>query len=178
MDVGAAFAANSKSAILVEPRQGALNDPSGLPESASVGTTTFANDRFYRPGSQLPTILLGFVSAVTLKLLWFGQGPTRLALHRRYRIDKVHQLSHIVTIGAGEHRRKRNTSRVGYEVVLTPCFAAICRVRPRRLPAETALTEALSTTAREKSSLSASRKRASSTSWIRAHAPCSCQYRK
>lgn len=69
MDIGATFTANAKSTILVQPRQGALVDPSGLPESTSVGTTTFSNDRIYRTGSQLPTLIVGVISAVTLELL-------------------------------------------------------------------------------------------------------------
>ena len=62
--------------------------------------------------------------------------------------------------------------------MLRAFLPAIRGVRSRLCPPNTALTEELSTTTREKSILLAPRSRPRSTSWIFCHTPCSCHRRR
>ena len=69
----------------------------------------------------------------------------------------------VVPIGRGQRRDERNPVRVGENMMFRPGFAAIGRVRSSFFPPRTARSEALSTTARARSSWPRCRNSSSST---------------
>jgi hypothetical protein len=120
-------------------------------------------------------VRIGIISAVLLHKSRFSQGPTPLAANRWNRLHQRQQFGHVVPIRLRDTDRKGNPLSFSDEVMFCALFPAIRGVRPRFRPPNTGLTEELSTTAREKSILSAHRSRVRSTSWIFCQAPCFCQ---
>ena len=178
MNIVTPFIANTKSAELVKPRQRAFYYPAVASQSTAMLCTAFANQRDNRKCAQLTTMRFRIVSAIPLNDLWSSTGPTPLASDRRNRFHQRQELGHVVPIRLRDPDRKGNPLSFHDDVVFRAFFPAIRGVRPRFCPPNTALTEELSTTAREKSILLAPRSRARSTSWIFCHTPCSCHWRR
>ncbi len=178
MNIVTPFVANTKSSKLMQPRQSAFYHPAVASQSAAMLCSAFADQRDNRTRPQLATIRFGIISAITLNDLRSSSGPTSLASDRRNRFHQRQQLGHVVPIRLRDTDRKGNPLSFHDEVVFRAVFPAIRGVRPRFCPPNTALTEELSTTAREKSILLAPRSRAKSTSWIFCHTPCSCHWRR
>ena len=178
MNIVTSFVADTKPAELVKPRQSAFYYPPGASQSTAMLCTPFANQGENRTGAQLAAMRFGIISTIPLKDLRSSEGPTPLASDRRNPIHQRQELGHIVPIRLRDTDRKGNPLSFGDDVVFRALFPAIRRVRPRFCPPNTALTEELSTTAREKSILLAPRSRPRSTSWIFCHTPCSCHRRR
>jgi hypothetical protein len=178
MNIITPFVTNTKSSKLVQPRQRTFYYPAVASQSAAMLCTPFANQRDNRTGPQLATMRFRIIAAITLNDLGSSSGPTSLASDRRNRFHQRQQLGHVVPIRLRDTDRKGNPLSFHDDVVFRAVFPAIRGVRPRFCPPNTALTEELSTTAREKSILLAPRSRARSTSWIFCHTPCSCHWRR
>src|SRR5258706_416154 len=97
----------------------------------------------------------------------FGRGGPGAPADRRYRIDQVQQLRDVGPIGGGQRRDERNPVGVGKNMMLRPGFTAISRVRSSFFPPRIARNDALSTTARARSSRPRRRNSARSTAWSR-----------
>jgi hypothetical protein len=162
-------------AELVKPRQSALNYPAIPSQTAAMLCASFANERHDGMLAQLYAERLRIIPAVPLDDGRFSQGPTPLAADRWNCFHQRQQLGHVVPIRLRDTDRKGNPLSFSDDMVFCALFPAIRGVRPRFRPPNTALTEELSTTAREKSILSAPRSRARSTSWIFCQAPSFCQ---
>jgi hypothetical protein len=178
MNIVTSFIANTKSAELMKPRQRAFYHPAVASQSAAMLGTPFANQRGNRTRPQLAAMRFRIISAIALNNFGSSTGPTPLASDRRNRVHQRQELGHVVPIRLRNTDRKGNPLSFGDDVVFRAFFPAIRGVRPRFCPPNTALTEELSTTAREKSILLAPRSRARSTSWIFCHTPCSCHLRR
>jgi hypothetical protein len=159
----------------MKPRVSSLYYPSTSTQSATVGRASLSNGRNDSSPSQLSAMGIRIVATVPLEDGGLAQGPTPLASDRWNRIHQSQKLCHVVPVRLRDNDRKGNPLSLSDEVVFGPLFPAIRRVRPRFRPPSTALTEELSTTAREKSTLLAPRSRARSTSWIFCHTPSFCQ---
>jgi hypothetical protein len=161
MDVGASFVADTEATELVQPRQGTLNDPAIDTEAAPVFGPALGQDGFNPTLLQRNAVWLGMVGAITLHTIGPATRSSRLAGDRRDRIDQRQHLRYIVPIRAAKLRGERNTIRIGDDVVLRAVFSTIRGIWPCLRPPKTARIDALSTTARDQSILSASRKRLS-----------------
>jgi hypothetical protein len=118
---------------------------------------------------------LGIVSPVALH-------PGRLVTRRawpstdgRHRIDQRQQLRDVRAVGGGQRRAERYPLRVSENMMLRPGLAAIGRVRSSFFPPRSARSEALSTTARSKSSRPRRRSSARSPACTRVQTPRRCQ---
>ena len=81
MDIGAFFVADTKSPELVQPGQGALDDPAGGSEAAAVFGVAFGDDGLDAFGAQHFAMWLGIVGTVGLKAFGTMAGPAHFATH-------------------------------------------------------------------------------------------------
>jgi len=126
------------------------------------------------PG-ELVTMRLRVVPAIALHESRFADGPAGAAAQRRHAVDHRQQLRDVVPVRGRQRRDERNPVRVGENMMFRPGFAAIGRVRSSFFPPRSARSDALSTTARAKSSWPRCRNSLSKTTWSRFHTPARCQ---
>ncbi len=174
MNARSSFVTHVKSTEAVQPRQGALHDPSRAPETAAVRLTPFGELGGNAAPLQLISMRLRVVSAIALHQCRFAQRPTRPAAERRNRVGQRQQLRHVVPVRRREARDDRNPVRVGKNMMFRPGLTAIGRVRSSFFPPRSARREALSTTARARSSWPRRRNSVSKTRWSRFQTPARC----
>ena len=175
MHTGSTFVAHIQSAKSVQPGEGALDDPARAAEAAAVRPVA-ARQRGRNPALlQLGAMSLRVVAPVTLD----GAGlPTRRAgpsPDGRHGVDEGQQLADVVAVRRRQPRDERNPLAVGKNVMFRPGLAAIGRVRSSFFPPRNARSDALSTTARARSSWPRRRSSANNTSCRRCHTPARCQ---
>lgn len=66
MDHRAAFVSDVQTAVTMEPRQRAFDDPAGLPKTAAMRRLAASEHRANAPGAQLLAMPLRVVAAVAL----------------------------------------------------------------------------------------------------------------
>src|SRR5262245_47566840 len=123
---------------------------------------------------ELITVRLRVIGAVALYEARLAQRPARSAAEGRNRIDERQQLGYVVSVRGREARDNRNPVGVGENVMFRPGLTAIGRVRSSFFPPRNARREALSTTARAKSSWPRWRSSVRSTRWSRFQTPARC----
>lgn len=64
MDIGAAFVAGAEASVLVEPGEGAFDDPALRADSGSVLCSAFGDDWSDPVGAERLSVWLGVVAAV------------------------------------------------------------------------------------------------------------------
>ena len=178
MDVITSLIADAKTSILMQPRKTTLHNPPIDPESAAIIDASLSQDWLDALSAKFSAVWIAVVSSITKHRSWTSKRPANLTRNGRYVTDQRQQLCDIVTVGAGQSHCQRDTIGIGHHMVFRALLAAIRRIWPRLRPPETARTEAESTTAREKSILSACRNLLSNTWWILSHTPASCQSRR
>ncbi len=92
MDVGAAFVAESESAVLVEPGERSFDDPALAAETGAVRGALVGDDRPDSALAQLRFGRFGVIAAVAEQRTRTAPGPTRLATDGRDRLDQAQQL--------------------------------------------------------------------------------------
>lgn len=174
VDVGAAFVAESQAAVLVEPGDRSFDDPALPAEPGAVVGLQAGDLGFDAALVELVEDAVDVVAAVAEHAL--GSAPRRagFAADRRDRLDEVEQLARVGPVRRGQDRGERDPVPVTDQVVLTARFAPVDRARPGfRAPFKAGRNDE-STTARDQSSLSASRSLASSVSCSCCQTPCCC----
>ena len=174
MNIRPAFIANSQAAELVQPSDGTLDDPSGLAQSTAMLSVTASNLTFNPPCTQGLAMRLAVIRAIGLQHLGLAQRTADLSSDWRDRVHQRQQLRNVVSVRFGQNNAQGNALRVAEDVVFRARFTAIGWVRSSFFPPCTARTLELSATAREKSILSASRKRVSNAACNRSHTPACC----
>ena len=177
MYVAPPFEPYSQPAKLMQPTQRAFNNPSMYSQATAMCGTPLCQHRTDVEPSQLLAKGPRVVCPVSVELTWTPSRPASLASHWGYRLHQGKRLSDVVRIGSSQRSGQRNPLSVGNHVVLASCLGSIGRVGAREVPPKTALTDALSTTARLQSIRSAlcncSKRRSCSLS----HTPACCQSR-
>jgi len=174
MNARTPFVPQIESTKSMEPRQRAFDDPARAPKAAAVGPTTFRQLAGDAASPEFVPMRLRVIRAVTLHEAWLPQRTTRAAAQGRNVIDEWQQLGHVVPVRRREARDDRNPVRVGKNMMFRPGLTAIGRVRSSFFPPRSARREALSTTARAKSSRPRRRNSVSKTRWSRFHTPARC----
>lgn len=118
MDDGEAFEADPEPAKVVQPGDGALDDPAGLAEATTVGLPTAGDFGMDSGGVQGLAVLVVVVAAITLNDYRLLQRASALAANGRNGLNQRNELGDIVPIGAGQDERERDPLRFGDEVVL------------------------------------------------------------
>lgn len=178
MDVAASFITDAKTSILMQPRKATLNNPPINPKTTAVVATSFSQNWLDTPSAKLLAMCFAVVSSVTKHRNRTPKRPANFTCDSRNVVNQRQQLCDIVTVGAGQSHRQRDTVGISHHMVFRALFATIRWVWACFRPPKTARTEAESTTAREKSSWSACRNLLSNTWWILSHTPASCQSRR
>jgi len=177
VDVGTSFIAQPQATMLMEPTQRSFHDPTEDTETATMFRVSFGQYWLDTSAAQLAPMWLGIIRPISLHLIGTLARPTGLSGNWRNIVDQGHQLGDVVAIGGSEFDHQRNAIRVRDDVVFRAFFAAIRGIRAGLRPPKMARTEAESTTARDQSILSASRRWASNTRWSLSHTPALCQSR-
>ena len=118
MDVVAAVGADEEAAAVVEPGEGALDDPA-LTAKAGAMLGLAASDHWF--DAALPdeaTVLVMVVTAVGDQHLRSATRPADAATHRRHPVEQLEQLGDVVAVAAGERPGKRDPARVYEKVML------------------------------------------------------------
>lgn len=174
MDVRASFVTDSEAPKLMEPREGALHDPSVFPKAAPMFGVSFGENGIDVFCPELLSMWFGIVAPVALDGVGLLARTTRLSPDRGDRLDERNQLGDIMSIGRGENRGERNALRIRDDVVFRSHFRSIRGVRARLAPPKTARTDPESTTALDQSIWSASRSLPRRMWWSLSHTPASC----
>jgi hypothetical protein len=175
MNIITTFITNSQSTKLVQPGKCTLDHPAKDSQPTAVFRSAFCQNRIYTQFTQRISMGLTVISSVTLKTIRSLTRTTHLACNWRNRLNQRQKLSNIVAVSSSNFYRERDTVGIGDNVMFRPQFPSIRRIRTRFRPPKTARTEAESTTAREKSNLSFSRRLLSRMWCILSHIPAFCQ---
>ena len=124
-----ALEADTQTAEVMQPSVGALDDPTGLAKAAAVRFATSGELGGDTGGVQGSAVLVVVVAAVGLDHGGFGQRSAPLAADRWDGLDQRQELRGVVTIGAGQDERERDTLRIGDEMVLGAGASAVGGVR-------------------------------------------------
>ena len=145
MDLGGSVVAGSQAPELVEPGEGALDDPAVFSQAAAVGHVPFGQERLDPKGAELPAMRLAVVGPIALELFGSPAGSSPFSPDWRDVFEKGQKLGDVVPVGPGEVGREGNPSGVGEQVMLAsrPCpvrgigtgdFFPHPRPAPRRSP--------------------------------------------
>lgn len=151
--------ADAESAELVQPTEGAFDDPADVPE-AWFTVSASGNLRSDAEPSQDGLKRAAVESLVGHEGVRLLRRPTRLSCHRRGVDNQWQGRSDIVGIGRGDLDDQGDAVGVGQQAMLGAASAAIGGIRAGFCPPNGALTELVSITARDQSSWSAVRNRA------------------
>ena len=177
MNGGRAIITNPQSAELMQPTQRALDHPARHAQSAAVHPLTFADDRLDVANPQAHSIGLRSIAGVALHGIRPEARRPRNAAHGWNRIHQRQHLRDIRNIGRSHDRGQRNAVGINDDVMFRAWFGTIGWIGTGQFAPPTARTEALSTTARDQSILSAARSWFSSNRWMASHTPAACQSR-
>jgi hypothetical protein len=168
------FVPQIESTKSMQPRQRTFHDPARATESAAMGRAALGELRANPAAMQGIAMRLRIVPTVALHEARLSQGPTRAAAQRWNAVHQRQQLRHVVPIRRREARDDRNPVGVGKNMMFRPGLTAIGRVRSSFFPPRSARSEALSTTARARSSRPRRRNSVSSARWSRFQTPARC----
>ena len=125
MDVGSAVGADEESFELVEPGEGAFDDPAVAAKAGAVFGLATCDFRGDPAPAELAAAILVVVAAVGADAIGSAAWPADLASDRRHPVDERDQLGAVMAVPAGERPGKRDPAAVYEEVVLAACPAAI-----------------------------------------------------
>jgi hypothetical protein len=117
---------------VVQPGEGALDDPADTPETRAVFGLA-AGDLGLDPApAQLAPVLVVVVAAVGGDPVRATARPADLSAHRRHALDQRDKLGDVVAVAAGERPGERDPGRVYEKVMLGARSGSINRARARR----------------------------------------------
>jgi hypothetical protein len=114
----AAVVADEQSFELVQPGEGALDDPAIAPEAGAMIGLAPCDLRRDPALTQFVATSVVVVAAIGADTVGTPPGSAGLAAHRRHAVDERDQLGAVVAVAARERPRERDPGRVDEEVVL------------------------------------------------------------
>jgi hypothetical protein len=114
VDVVAAVGADEQSAAVVQPGDGALDDPAVAAEPGTVLCLAASDDRLDAALPDEAAVLVGDQRPRS------PSRPTDPAANRRYSVEQLEQLGDIVAVAAGERPGKRDAAAVSSRWCLLP----------------------------------------------------------
>ena len=131
MDLGAAVVADEQPFEVVQPGEGALDDPAGATEPGAVLRLPAGDLGGDPAAAQQAPVLVVVVAAVGGDSPRAMTRPADEASHGRYALEEREQLGDVVAVAAGERPGERDPARVYQEVVLGAGSGSINRARAR-----------------------------------------------
>ena len=174
MDLVAAVVADQQPFEVVQPGEGALDDPADAAQPGAVSGAAPCDLRRDPALAELTAMTVEVVAAVGADTLGSPTRTADRAPHRRHPVDERDQLGDVVAVTARERPGKRDPARVDEKVMLGAVSGPVNRARARRGAPFFACTWLESATARDHSISPAARKRASSNSCSRSQTPARC----
>ena len=132
MDLVTAVVADEQSLELVQPGEGALDDPADAAKTGAVPGLAPGDLRSDPPLAELAAMGGVVVAAVGGQACWSTARPADLAAHRRHTVKQRDQLGDVVAVAARNRPGERDPCRVDQEVVLGAISGSINRARARR----------------------------------------------
>ena len=131
MDLVAAVVADEQPLEVVQPGEGALDDPASATQAGAVFGLA-ASDLGCDPTlSELAPVLVVVVASVGRQTLGPLSRPTCLAAHGRYSLEQGDELRYVVAVAAGDRPGERDPRGVDQEVVLRAVSGSVNRARAR-----------------------------------------------
>jgi hypothetical protein len=131
VDVGAAVVADEQPLELVQPGEGALDDPAVATEAGAV-LGVAAGDLGSDPApAQLASLRLVVVGAVGGEPVGPAARAPDASAHGGHGLQQRDQLGDIVAVAAGERPGERDPARVDQEMVLGAVSGPVNRARAR-----------------------------------------------
>ena len=131
MCASGAFVADVESVELVQPGEGALDNPASAVEAGAVAGLATCAQRFGAEGSQLTTVEV-VVAAIRDQPLWSPLRTARPAPHRGIASKSKSSCVPFVAVCARNGPGEREPAAVGQEVVLRAATAPVDRAWTRR----------------------------------------------
>jgi hypothetical protein len=131
VDVCAAVVADEEPFVVVEPGEGALDDPADAAEAGPVFGLAARDLGFDAAGAEFAAVLVVVVAAVGGNPFWPSARPANLAAHRRDTLYERHELRDVVAVAAGQRPGERDPGRVYEQVMLRAASGSINRARAR-----------------------------------------------
>ena len=125
MDVVAAVGADQESAAVVEPGEGALDDPAVTSEAGAVFGLAAGDDRFHASLPDEAAVLVVVIAAVGEQRPGPSSWSTDATADGRDAVEQLDQLGDVVAVAARERPGKRDTATVYEEMMLAAPPAAI-----------------------------------------------------
>ena len=129
MDLVAAVGAQEQATAVVQPGEGAFDDPALATDAGAVSALAACD---HRPDAELrdeATVLVVVVAAVGKQLLRPSSGATAAPAHGWNAVEQLEQLRHVVAVRAGQRPGERDAAGVDEQMVLAPAPAAVDRAR-------------------------------------------------
>jgi hypothetical protein len=131
VDVGAAVVTDEQPFELVQPGEGALDDPAVATEARAVLMLAASDERCDPALAELTAVDRLVVAAVGDQLLRPSPRSPGDTSDRRHRVDQWDQLGAVVAIASGECERERCPFPIDEEVVLGAASSSVHRARAR-----------------------------------------------
>ncbi len=112
MDLGAAVVADEQPFELVQPGEGALDDPAVAAEPGAVAVETAGDLGGDAALAQFGSVVAGVVSAVSHQSVRFAPRRPGQAADRRHPVEQRDELGDVVAVAAGHRPGKRDPGRV------------------------------------------------------------------
>jgi hypothetical protein len=112
VDVVAAVGADQESAAVVEPGEGALDDPTVAAEPGAVLGLAAGDHRFDSPLPDQATVLVVVVAPVGDECPRSASRATDPATNGRHPVEQFEQLRDVVAVAGGERPRERDAAAV------------------------------------------------------------------
>jgi len=117
VDFVAAVVADEEAFEVVEPGEGAFDDPAHLAEAGAVCGLA-ARDHGRDPAlPEQPPVLVVVVASVGIDTVWSRARPADAAFDRGHAVEQRDQLGDVVAVAAGDRVRERDPRGVDQEVV-------------------------------------------------------------
>ncbi|MDP9947383.1 hypothetical protein J2S51_000137 [Streptomyces sp. DSM 41269] len=118
MEVGASFVAGAESFELVQPGEGALDDPPHLAQSGAVGDAASGDQGFDAAFPQQAAVLVEVVAPVGIQAPGLAAWTSPPAPDRWDGVEQRQELGDVVPVAAGEGDGERGSVPVDDQVVL------------------------------------------------------------
>jgi len=131
VDVAAAFVADEQSLEVVQPGEGALDDPAVASEAGAVLGLPACDHGLDAALADETPVLVVVVAAVGEDAVGTPPWPAATATDRRHRVEQRDQLGDVVAVAARDREGERDPGRVDEEMLLRAGAASVDRARAR-----------------------------------------------